>query len=164
MSTNPKDAIGSVKLPLHLWPAEASALGCLGMLEGALKYGRNNFISGDGVVLSIYMDALKRHVDAIMSGEDLSPDVLNLHFGNALSCLAIPVKALAHGKLVDDRDYSPKGVPAHLKVAWPTTGYRAFVEFLTPWVKRLKEHFKDHKAPKHWTIADNPPEIDSSVK
>ena len=32
--TNPKDAIGSDKLPLHLWPSTATALGCLGLLDG----------------------------------------------------------------------------------------------------------------------------------
>ena len=45
--TNPKDAIGSQKLPLHLWPTTATAMGCLGLLDGALKYGRANWrVSG----------------------------------------------------------------------------------------------------------------------
>lgn len=142
LATNPKDAIGSTKLPLHLWPAEATALGCLGMLEGKEKYGRNNYIAGEGVVASIYIDAAKRHIDAWFSGEEVSPDTQNDHLGNALACLAIIVKTRAHGKLIDDRDFAPN------------PGYRKLVEELTPNVKRLQELFTD-KSPRHFTIADN---------
>jgi hypothetical protein len=45
--TNPKAAIGAHKIPFHLWPESASALGSLGMLDGMLKYGRANWrVSG----------------------------------------------------------------------------------------------------------------------
>ena len=142
LASNPKDAIGSTKLPLHLWPAEATALGCLGMLEGKEKYGRNNYVAGDGVVASIYIDAAKRHIDAWFSGEEVSPDTQNYHLGNALACLAIIVKARAHDKLIDDRDFAPNA------------GYRKLVEELTPNVKRLQALFAD-KSPRHFTIADN---------
>lgn len=142
-STNPKDAIGNVKLPLHLWPAEATALGCLGMLEGALKYGRNNYVSGDGVIASIYVAACLRHIALWFSGQELSSDVNGDHIGNALACLAIIAKARAHGKLIDDRDFS--GSP---------DAYGKLVEELTPQVKRLQELFAD-KNPRHFTIADN---------
>lgn len=154
-STNPKDDIGSTKLPVELWPAEATAVGCLGMLEGAVKYGRNNFVAGDGVIASIYVAACKRHLDAWFSGEDLSTDLIEVepgvfepinipHLGNALSCLAIIVKAQAHGKLVDDRNYDPEG------------SYRKLVDKLTPHVSRIKKLFASKK-PKHYTIADNKP-------
>ena len=141
-STNPKDAIGSVKLPLHLWPTEATAMGCLGMLEGDLKYGLNNYVSGDGVIGSIYIDACRRHLDAWESGEEVTDDTGTPHLGNALATLAILVKAQAHGKLIDDRNYDPKG------------SYRKLINKLTPHVARLKAMFKDHR-PKRWTIADN---------
>jgi hypothetical protein len=141
-STNPKDAIGSVKLPLHLWPSEATALGCLGMLEGRCKYGRNNYIAGDGVIASIYVDAAKRHLDAWFSGEENAPDTGTPHLANALATIAILVKARAHGKLIDDRDFAP------------IDGYRQLIEEITPHVKRIQEMFKD-KNPKHYTIKDN---------
>jgi hypothetical protein len=151
--TNPKDAIGSVKLPLHLWPAEATALGCLGMLEGRCKYGRNNYIAGEGVIASIYVDAAKRHLDAWFSGEEFNPDlvftaegepVVGLsHLGNALACIAIIVKARAHDKLIDDRDFY--GSPG---------AYRKFVEYLTPLVKKIQGKFADKK-PHHYTLNDN---------
>lgn len=146
LAINPKDAIGATKLPLDLWPAEATALGSLGMLEGALKYGRNNYIAGDGVIASIYVAALKRHVDSWFSGEERATDTNSDHLGNALACLAILVKARAHGKLIDDRDFTPK-----------PGAYRAFMDGITEQVKHLKALFKD-KNPRHFTIADNPKE------
>jgi hypothetical protein len=146
LAINPKDAIGSLKLPLELWPAEATALGSLGMLEGCLKYGRNNFIAGNGVMASIYVAAAKRHIDAWFEGEENAPDTNSPHLGNALACLAILVKARAHGKLIDDRNYSP--APG---------AYRRFVESITKQVATLKDLFKD-KSPRHFTISDNPTE------
>lgn len=141
---NPKDAIGATKLPLQLFPAEAIALGCLGMLEGASKYGRNNFIAGDGVVASIYVEAAKRHLDAWFAGEECAPDTGTPHLANALATIAILVKCIAHDKLIDDRDYSPVAGGA---------AYRRFVDSLTPHVNRIKEMFKDKK-PRHYTIGD----------
>lgn len=142
ISTNPKDAIGAAKLPLHLWPAEATAMGCLGMLEGAEKYGRNNYVAGTGIEASNYVAAAKRHLDAWFAGEEDAHDTGTPHLGNALATIAIIVKAQANGKLIDDRDYAP------------TSGYRALVERLTPHVARIKNMFKDKK-PRHFTINDN---------
>jgi hypothetical protein len=137
--TNPKDIIGSTKLPLHLWPTTATAMGCIGLLEGATKYGRQNWRAA-GVRASIYVDACKRHLDAWFEGEEVAPDSGVPHLANALACLAIIVDAQAAGKLTDDR-------------AFNGAGYRALVEALTPQVTRLKALHAD-KAPKHWTIAD----------
>jgi hypothetical protein len=155
---NPKDAIGSTKLPLHLWPAEATAIGCLGMLEGHDKYGFNNYIAGEGVIASIYLDAAERHLKAFASGEELTRDTGNFHLSNLLASIAIIVKARAHGKLIDDREFNPAGMrdgDLHPS-AWPTTGYVSLVEFLTPWVKKIKAQFVGRDKPRHYTIADNP--------
>jgi hypothetical protein len=137
--TNPKDAIGSSKLPLHLWPETASALGCLGLLDGALKYGRSNFRE-IGVRASIYVDAAKRHINKWFEGQENDPDSGLPHLSHALACLAILVDAEAAGKLNDDR--MVKG------------GYLELVDRLTPHVARLKALHAD-KYPKHYTIADN---------
>lgn len=138
--TNPKDAIGANKLPLHLWPPAATAYGCIGLAEGALKYGRGNWREA-GVKASIYIDACKRHLDAWFEGEECAPDSGSPHLSNALACLAILVDAKTAGKLVDDRNFNG-------------AGYRALVEQLTPQVQHLKDLFKD-KSPRHFTIADN---------
>lgn len=138
--SNPKDAIGCDKLPLHLWPTTATAMGCLGVLEGMVKYGRTNWRQ-TGVRTTIYIDACKRHLDAYLEGEDNAPDSGTPHLANALACLAIIVDAQAAGKLTDDRNYNGGG-------------YRGLVEKLTPHVKRIKDLFKE-KNPKHYTIEDN---------
>lgn len=136
--TNPKDAIGSSKLPLHLWPATATAMGSIGLLNGALKYGRSNWRAA-GVKASIYVDAAQRHLAAWFEGEEVDPDDGAPHLAAALACIAIIVDAKAAGKLNDDRQFPG--------------GYRQLVDELTPHVERLKAH---HAAqdPKHWTIAD----------
>lgn len=137
-NTNPKDAIGCHKLPMHLWPTTATALGCLALLDGALKYGRANW-RASGVRASIYVDAASRHLNAWFEGESVDPDSGIPHLGHALACMAILVDADAAGLLVDDRQ-----VPG---------GYRPLIEKLTPHVQRLQALHAD-RAPKHFTISD----------
>ena len=110
--SNPKDILGSDKIPLHLWPQTATVLGALALLDGTLKYGRGNF-RAVGARASIYVDALGRHVSAWFEGEDVDPDSGLPHMAHALSCIAILVDAEACGKLTDDRQY-PGGIGASL--------------------------------------------------
>lgn len=138
--SNPKDTIGSDKLPLHLWPTTATAMGSIGLLEGAVKYGRLNW-RHTGVRASIYIDACKRHLDAWMEGEETAPDSGVPHLANALACLAIIVDAQAAGMLTDDRNFAGHG-------------YRKLVEHLTPHVARLKAMHAERKV-KHYTIEDD---------
>lgn len=140
--TNPKDTIGCDKLPLHLWPTTASAMGCIGMLNGALKYGRSNF-RAVGVRPSIYVDAAKRHLDAWFEGEDCDKDDGVPHLAAALSCIAIIVDAQAAGRMNDDR--------------MAAGGYSALATELTAHVPRLKALHAEREAPRHYTIADNDP-------
>ena len=139
-STNPKDVLGGGRLPLHLWPETATAMGCLALLDGALKYGRCNF-RPTGVRMSIYIDALKRHVNALFEGQDTDPFSGLPQESHILACIAIIVDAKAAGMLVDDRQYPG--------------GYLKLVDELTPHVARLKALYVD-KSPRHYTIADAP--------
>lgn len=141
--TNPKDAIGSNKVPLHLWPSTATAIGSIALLNGALKYGRSNWRVA-GVRASIYADAAKRHLDAWFEGEETDPDDGVDHLGAVLACLAILVDARAAGKLNDDR--AVQG------------GYRKTINECTSEVTRLKE-LHAGKEPKHYTINDSPGSI-----
>lgn len=136
-ATNPKDRVGSGKLPLHLWPASATMLGCLGLLDGMLKYGRANWREA-GVRASIYVDAAQRHLNAWFEGEDRDPDSGLPHLAHALACLAILIDADASDTLTDDRQYRGHG-------------YREMVNWLTPEVERLKALHAD-KAPQHYDI------------
>lgn len=138
-STNPKDIIGSDKLPLHLFPMTATIYGTLALLDGALKYGRANWRAA-GVRASIYYDACLRHISRWFEGEDLDVDSGLPHLAHALACLVILIDAKEAGKLKDDRMF--KG------------GYEELLKTATPLVKGMKEKYKDKK-PYHWTIKDN---------
>lgn len=137
--TNPKDMIGSNKLPLHLWPNTATAYGCVAMLNGMLKYGRSNF-RAIGVRASIYQDAAKRHIDAWFEGEECDPDDGVPHLSAALACIAIIIDAKCAGKLNDDRMIAG--------------GYRKAMDELTPHVARLKK-LHEKKNPRHYTMKDS---------
>src|ERR1051326_971183 len=136
--SNPKDLIGSSKVPLHLWPETATALGCMALLDGMLKYGRSNW-RASGVRSSIYYDAQRRHMDKWFEGEDIDSDSGLPHLAHALACIAVVVDAQAAGKLNDDRQV--KG------------GFTELLQELQPHVERLKAKYAD-KHPKHYTIAD----------
>ena len=130
---NPKDVVGSNKLPLHLWPTTASAMGCIALLNGALKYGRSNW-RHTGVRSSVYVDACQRHLAAWFEGENEDEEGVP-HLSAALACLAIIVDCQAAGKLKDDRQFPG--------------GHRKLIDSLTPHVKRLRELHSD-KSPTHY--------------
>ena len=135
--TNPKDAIGADKLPLHLWPATATAMGSIALLNGALKYGRANW-RAVGARASIYVDACQRHLAAWFEGAEHDEEGVP-HLASALACLAILVDADAGGTLTDDRQLAG--------------GHAELFADLTPHVKRLKL-LHEGKSPKHYTIQD----------
>lgn len=145
--SNPKDLIGSDKVPLHLWPETASVLGSLALLDGALKYGRGNF-RAVGVRASIYYDAARRHLAKLFAGEDLDKDSGLPHEAHILACMAIIIDARAVGKLTDDRDYN--------------SGFVKLLGEMEPHVARLKAKYKD-KNPKHYTIADGVEDVQGFV-
>ena len=110
---NPKDVIGSNKLPLHLVPASTMAYIALGHLEGDLKYGKVNWREA-GIRATIYIDACLRHVMKFKEGEWADPETHVPHLANALCCLSILVDAYNSGKLIDDR---PKSIDASKIIA-----------------------------------------------
>ena len=138
--TNPKDALGALKLPLSLWPPTATAMGSVAMADGMLKYGRANF-RAIGIRASIYVDAAFRHIQAWNEGEECDPFTGVPHLAYALASLAIIVDARAAGKFVDDRPIQG--------------GYKTVIDDLAPLIGKLKELYRDRPEPKHYTIADN---------
>jgi hypothetical protein len=140
--TNPKDALGSDRLPVHLWPMSATAFGCIGLLNGAGKYGRANWREA-GIRPSIYIDAAIRHLTDWFEGNDTDPADGVHNLAGALASIAIVVDAMCSGKLVDDRNYN--GI-----------GWRKAREMMEPHVARLKA-LHAGKTPKHYTISDGAP-------
>jgi len=100
--TNPKDAIGSTKLPLSLIPSTASAHIAMAHLHGALKYGAYNWRTA-GVRSSIYLDAMYRHLAAWHNGEDYDRESGLPHLAHVGACVNILLDAKECGKLSDDR-------------------------------------------------------------
>lgn len=103
--TNPKEAAGTQKCPLHLNPPVASEHQAWVHKDGSDKYGLWNWRDA-GINLTTYVGAAKRHLDAIMRGEWLDPDSGRPHWAHIMACGAISLDAEAHGKLNDDR---PRG-------------------------------------------------------
>jgi hypothetical protein len=133
--SNPKEACGSVKVPLSYFPVTAIALGSMALLAGACKYGRNNW-RVKGVRVSTYYDALLRHMTAYWEGEEIDPEDGVSHLGHALACLAILADAEACGKVNDDRPC--------------VSGWSELKATLTPDVTRIRSLYADRN-PKHYT-------------
>ena len=99
---NPKSITGVKKVPLHLNPPSALIYMALGFKDGATKYGPFNWRDKD-VAISVYMSAVRRHLEAYWDGEEDATDSGYPHLAHALACLAILVDAKESGSLVDDR-------------------------------------------------------------
>ena len=100
--TNPKDMVGTSKIPLHIMPVHVKAEICLALGEGMLKYGYSNWRKA-GVRASIYMAATQRHMDKWMTGEDIDPDSGLSHITKALASLTVLRDAMIHDMVEDDR-------------------------------------------------------------
>jgi hypothetical protein len=130
--TNPKDLIGSNKLPLDLVPATTKAYLALGHLEGHSKYGKVNWRE-TGVKISVYIAAMNRHLDKMMDGGEWADPVTKVpHIANAITCLSIIIDAYEAGALIDDRPKSNPGIPDMID---------KFSEVVT----HLRDLFKDKK-------------------
>lgn len=100
--SNPKDAVGTKKVPYSTVPSGPLAEVGLAMLEGALKYGRHNY-RAVGVRTSVYYDACRRHLDAFWEGQDTDPDSGLPHIIKAIACLVVLRDSQIIGNVVDDR-------------------------------------------------------------
>lgn len=109
--TNPKDALGIRKAPFSTVPCGVIAEVGIGMLEGALKYGRHNY-RVMGVRGSVYFDAAMRHLTAWWEGEDIDPDSELSHITKAICSLVVLRDAMIRANWADDRP--PPSLPGWL--------------------------------------------------
>lgn len=112
---NPKTAFGAKKLPLELVPPAANAFLAAAFANGAAKYGPYNWREAQ-ISSSVYIGAVKRHIDAWWDGEDLAPDSGVHHLAHAMACLAMIADTLASPMLNDNRP--PKGPAARMQKEW----------------------------------------------
>lgn len=100
--TNPKDAVGIRKVPMHVVSSPVIMEMALGMMEGARKYGAHNYRIA-GVRASVYYDAAMRHLMAFWEGQDIDPDSGLSHVTKAMSCLHVLRDAMMNDMWDDDR-------------------------------------------------------------
>jgi len=149
--SNPKDAIGSTKLPLDLVPDTLTVMAALAFTEGATKYGAYNWRVA-GVRASIYRAALDRHLKKWWNGENVDPVTGVPHLASVIACAGIILDANLAGKLTDDR---PPAVPLG-----------ELIDSLEVKVKHLKALHADKK-PHHHTELDKRtigPETSKSIQ
>ena len=139
--TNPKDALGVLRVPLHLVSPLVKAYQSLAHYLGNVKYGAWNYRTC-GARASVYIAALQRHVDKWTEGEEFDPIDGTPHLANAQACLNILIECSLGGNLVDDRP------PSRAKELNETY---AMVERV---MGEIRERYKD-RDPRHYTIADS---------
>ena len=72
--TNPKDAISTKKPRFYSGlPANVTKEVSIGMMEGAMKYGRHNY-RVTGVRASVYVEATIGHILDYWEGQDIDPE------------------------------------------------------------------------------------------
>lgn len=117
-TTNPKDLVGSLKPQLGLLPAAGKVYGALAMVNGAAKYGSYNWREKK-VRMTIYLDAIERHLLALRDGEDAAQDSGVPHLGHIIACAAILADAVEGGFLIDDRPVPGPGAAVIAKYTKP---------------------------------------------
>lgn len=134
--TNPKDVIAAGKAHLTCVPSSLTAFAAMSFFEGASKYGAMNWRHA-GIKTSVYLNALKRHLDKYISGEEHDADTLVPHLASIIACAGIILDATLHGTCEDDRfDDSPESIELIKRVEHVQN--------------HLRELHKD-KNPKHYT-------------
>jgi hypothetical protein len=137
--TNPKDAIGSRKVPMSAVPAGVLLELGLALLEGAVKgYGRHNYRVA-GVRSSIYYDAAMGHLMDWWEGDDIDADSGLSHVTKAMASLTVLRDAMLQDMLTDDR-------PPRSKV---------FKRDFNGKAAEIIDRYKGTPA-RHYTIADTP--------
>jgi hypothetical protein len=105
-ATNPKDAIGSSKLPMHLVPDTLMIFAAMGFAEGDSKYVGYNFRIA-GVRATVYIAALRRHFMRYVNGEWADKKTGVPHLASVVACAGILIDGHVVGNIIDDR---PPGV------------------------------------------------------
>lgn len=125
--SNPKQAMGGTKVPFSTLSQAVTAEVGLGMLEGALKYGRHNWRVA-GARASTYIDATNRHLSSWWEGEDIDPYSGLSHITKAICSLYVLRDAMINENWVDDR-------PPALPEGW--------IEKMNEMVQDIKEKYPD---------------------
>jgi hypothetical protein len=147
-ASNPKDLVGSGKVPLWLLSPVAKVKWAVAQFAGLCKYGAWNWRAA-GVRTSTYLSAIERHLEKYKAGEQLDQADRTHHLANIMACCAILLEAEHTGMLTDDRPPANVDVEDLMDEALETMAF-------------LREKYKD-QTPRHWNINDTA-EINLSVE
>lgn len=135
--SNPKDAVGTKKVPISTVPTGVLMEVALGMLEGARKYGRHNY-RAIGVRGSVYYDAAYRHLATWWEGEDIDPDSGLSHITKAIASLVVLRDGMMNNMWVDDR-------PPPLPTGWMVELNRLAALVVEKYPNALDAHINEKK-------------------
>jgi hypothetical protein len=114
--TNPKDAVGSTKVPMSRVPVGPLMEVAVALHEGHVKDYRGHNWRVAGVRGSIYYDAAMRHLMKWYEGQDLDPDSGINHISKAIAGLMVLRDAMMHDNWTDDRPpKTPEGLWDHIQ-------------------------------------------------
>lgn len=99
---DPKKTQAVQKPQLQLIPPALNEHIAAALHNGSTKYGPWNWRENK-VELLTYIGAMRRHLDALLDGEDIAQDSGVHHLGHVAASCAIVLDAQAHGTLVDNR-------------------------------------------------------------
>lgn len=99
---NPKDLVGSYKIPLSIVPYPAVAAMALALWDGGGKYGPFNYREVP-VQSHIYYDAMLGHAMAASNGEDHTHDSGLLHLAHVMACAAILIDGMITERIKETR-------------------------------------------------------------
>ena len=102
---DPKGEAGAKKPQLQLIPPVLGVETAKALVNGA-KYGPWNW-RHTPVEMMTYLGAMKRHIDALIDGEDIDPESGAHHLGHVAAGCGIVLDARKHGTLVDNRPPFP---------------------------------------------------------
>jgi len=100
---NPKDIVGAKKAPLGFVPPALYIGAAEGMAIGADKYGPFNWRGHLPIQYMTYVEAMLRHLLALVDGQDLAEDTGVHHLKHVLAGGGILLDAIESGRVVDNR-------------------------------------------------------------
>jgi len=98
---NPKEEFGFAKVPMAYVPESSLVMLALAMKNG-MKYGPYNYrkVPMQGLTL---LDACKRHISALIDGEDFDPKTGIPHAAFGMATLCIYLDCWLRGTIIDNR-------------------------------------------------------------
>ena len=104
MSNDPKENASQEKCPLHLIPPVFNREVAYVLALGAKKYGEWNWRETEGgVKASVYVGAIRRHLDAWWDSEFYDPESGRSHISHIAATCAILLDAFDNDNLILDQ-------------------------------------------------------------